>query len=75
MLAIGNEELAKLPLAQKGDMIDCPHCPDKHPLECGTNSKTGKEDESLLFYRCKDKLYLAAIDGKLLPFTSGKEAN
>lgn len=67
-LAVGNEELEGQPEIKKGDMFDCPHCPDKHVLECGTDPKNGKESTMLLFYRCGDKTYLAGLNGKLIPF-------
>jgi hypothetical protein len=68
-LAVGNEELEGQPSAKKGDMFDCPHCPDKHPLGCGKNTKTGEDDDLLLFYKCPKTghSYLAGVAGKLLP--------
>lgn len=76
-LAVGNDELKDQPDIKKGDMIDCPHCPEKHVIKCGTNSKTGEEDDLLLFYKC-DKTgnaYLAGIRGKKLPPPSRKGVN
>jgi hypothetical protein len=76
-LAIGNDELKDQPEIKKGDMIDCPHCPGKHEVHCGTNAKTGEEDDLLLFYKC-DKTgnaYLAGIRGKRLPPPRPKETN
>lgn len=75
--AIGNEELEGQPQIKKGDMFDCPHCPDKHPLECGKNPKTGEESALLLFYKCPKtgNTYLAGIDGKMLPVKVKGEKN
>lgn len=76
-LAVGNEELEGQPEIKKGDMFDCPHCPEKHTIKCGTSSKTGKEDDLLLFYTCDrtGKTYLAGIRGKRLPPPTPKEVN
>lgn len=75
--AIGNEELEGQPEIKKGDMFDCPHCPDKHEIHCGKNAKTGKDDDILLFYKCEKtgNTYLAGIAGKLLPIKMKGEKN
>jgi predicted RNA-binding Zn-ribbon protein involved in translation (DUF1610 family) len=74
-LAIGNEELEGQPEVKKGDMFDCPHCPDKHVIKCGKNAKTGEDDDLLLYYKC-DKTgsaYLVGIRGKRVPFNKRGE--
>jgi hypothetical protein len=75
-LAVGNGELEGQPSAKKGDMFDCPHCLDKHPLECG-KTPGGQESDLLLFYKCPrtGSIYLAGISGKLLPVKMKGEKN
>jgi hypothetical protein len=73
-LAIGNDELKDRPTVKKGDLFDCPHCAEKHPLECGADEH-GNESDLALFYKCGDKSYLAALYGKLLPICVKGEKN
>lgn len=62
MFAIGNDELRGRPRVTMGDLIRCRHCNETHALR---GSDDGRE--ILLVYRCGGSLYLAAIDGALLP--------
>lgn len=64
-IAFGPEELSG-PETHVGAMFACPHCGGQHPLESALDSE-GNPTELLLFYRCKDTTYLAAIDGHLIP--------
>ena len=64
MLTIGNEELLSLKKASK--FAICPNCGEKHKIEYGTNSKTGKTSTMLGFVSCGQKDYLVTIDGKIL---------
>lgn len=70
-VGFGNETLAMLPKAEKGQEVDCPRCGGKHILSASKGSRT-----ELLFYKCGDVLYLAGIDGRLVmkikPDVSGK---
>ena len=59
-LAVGNEELGG-PL---GDTVVCPRCRKTHPVEHGTDARTGQPTTLLAFYRCGDRVYLAGINGR-----------
>jgi len=61
-IAMGWDEMEKLPYIKKGASIICPSCKKKHVLKCATD-KDGL-DTGLLFYKCKKKTYIAAIKGK-----------
>ena len=70
MLAIGNNEIKNAEKVYKGDTVICLNCKKPHTLETGTlvnNDGTKTETDMMLFYKCKDKVYLAAIENKLLP--------
>ena len=65
MLTIGNNELDALP--QLGNFILCKHCGNRHKIEYGKKiQKDGSKTKSdlLAFYKCKNKTYLAGINGK-----------
>tara|TARA_Y100000310_G_scaffold297893_1_gene331299 strand:+ start:5138 stop:5353 length:216 start_codon:yes stop_codon:yes gene_type:complete len=66
MFAIDRPTLKSQPAAHKGDTIKCPRCNDNHTLECGTDPETQKETSILLFYKCGDSSYIAAIDNHLV---------
>lgn len=53
--AIGNDELDEKPLA--GKSVKCKVCGKRHKL---------KTSSTLGFYTCDQKIYLAAIEGKLI---------
>lgn len=61
-IGFGNDTLNKLPKCKKGDMVFCVNCGGEHPLECGTSED--KECDLLMFYKCGDKTYLGAVDGR-----------
>ena len=65
-VAFSNDELEDedLPIVKKGDSITCPHCGGSHTLRATQN--TEGRDSILLFYKCGEKVYLAAIHGKLV---------
>lgn len=70
MLSIGNNELKNAEKVYKGDKVICLNCKKPHTLKTGTlvnNDGTKTETDMMLFYKCNDKLYLAAIENKLLP--------
>lgn len=60
-IGFDNRTLAGQPNVKQGDLIDCPHCGDKHPIG-------GAEDNSagIMFYKCGETDCLASIDGKLV---------
>lgn len=60
-IGFGNDTLKKLPIVHKGDMVACPHCKGSHPL-----LPTDDGGEILMFYKCADKSYLGAVDGRLV---------
>jgi hypothetical protein len=70
MFAIGNKELAEKPLVKKGQFITCPQCQKKHRLAAGksktSDQKNWKTSTTVLFYKCKDQVYIGAIGGRLL---------
>jgi len=59
-----SDTIQNQPSAQEGQLITCPTCGGKHPLECGTS--TGVKSNLILFYQCGDKLYMGALDGHLM---------
>lgn len=65
-VSFGNDELERLPTVEKGDLVVCTRCGDKHPLKAGTNPETGEEVTVLLFYNCGDAAYLGAVQGRAL---------
>lgn len=72
-VAIGPEELDDKHEVHTGDEILCPHCQQWHELKGGTDSK-GNYNETILAYKCAEKVYIAAIDNKLIlrfPATPG----
>lgn len=69
MLAVGNEELEKRPIVHAGDLIYCSKCNRRHRLKGGFKVEedgTETPSELLLCYRCGKKLFLGALDNKLL---------
>jgi hypothetical protein len=65
MYAIGNEELEQLP--EIGESVLCPRCGQLHPVQYGERVLPGGNKEpskTLAFYKCGEKSYLAAINGK-----------
>jgi hypothetical protein len=62
-IGFSNDTLSKLPIVRKGQTITMP-CGHNHVLEADD-----KGGELLLFYKCGDKLYLAAIDHRLITYT------
>jgi len=74
-IGFGFDTLSTQPTANKGQKIDCPHCEKKHILRPAKDGE-GKEDDSLLFFKCGTSLYLGAVGKKLViklkPDISGK---
>jgi hypothetical protein len=61
-IAFSSEGLAKLPEVTIGQVFgDCPHCGNDHVL-------VGQEGASVLFYICKGRSHIGAIDGRLVAF-------
>lgn len=60
--AIGNDELAQGAPIKKGDLIDCPHCGKRHRISLGKTG--GIENNTLQFYKCGEKAYLAGVNGR-----------
>ncbi len=65
-IGFGNETLNKLPTVLAGDKIECVKCGGEHELLPPDGWKEGDEQPIVLFYKCDDKSYLAAIAGKLI---------
>lgn len=70
MFAIGNKELSKKPVVKVGQAINCPNCKRRHKLCAGkSTSLDGREQktsETLLFYKCKGRIFIGALAGKLI---------
>jgi hypothetical protein len=52
-----NTALGTYPEVKAGDLIDCPHCGEKHLLK-------DSEPPLLLFYSCGKYTYLAGVAGR-----------
>lgn len=59
--AVGKDELVGAKELRKGDMVKCDRCGKMHTLTCAIDTKTGKETDILLFYKCGKNSYLAAV--------------
>jgi len=65
MFTIGNDELKNNP--SLGDFILCPHCGERHIIQHGDEilpDGTKKKSKLLSFYKCRDKCFLAGVNGK-----------
>jgi len=65
VLAIGNEELARLP--KLGKTIKCFRCGKRHKVKYGDRileDGSKVKSNTLAFVDCKGKQYLVGIDGK-----------
>ena len=65
MFSISNEELIKA--SEIGETIICPYCNNKHKIEYGEKvlpDGSRVTSKIIAFYRCGDKIYLAAVNGK-----------
>jgi hypothetical protein len=63
-IGFSDETLKNQPNVYKGDIIICPNCGGKHILECGQKKQDDgsmQDSDILLFYRCGDSTYLAAV--------------
>lgn len=64
-VGFGNETLRQQPNIRDGELILCPLCSGKHPVEfAGTDEQ--KAERLLGMYRCGSDQYLAAVGGKLV---------
>jgi len=65
MFTIGYDEIKRAP--KLGDFILCHLCGERHKIEYGKrllDDGTEIESKELAFYGCRNKLYLAGINGK-----------
>lgn len=65
MFAIGNDELERKPLLGKSKTVKCHICGRRHRLRPAKDS-SGKDSYGLMFFNCRKKAYLGALDGHLL---------
>jgi hypothetical protein len=65
IVAFGNDELDKCLPVKAGDTIECKKCGQDHELEAMTDCET-KKPTTTLAYKCSGKLYLGAVNGKLI---------
>ena len=56
-IGFSNDTLAQGEILEAGDFVTCPTCGKEHVL-------TDSKPPMLLTYRCEEKSYLAAIEGK-----------
>lgn len=63
-VAIGNDQLVGH--IEEGDLVPCAVCTGEHQVKCSLLDNGAKG--SLLFYTCKNKSYLAGIDGKHITY-------
>ncbi len=61
IVSFSQEQIAKQPKISVGDDIVCPHCDGEHMTYPTIDPATGDESTYVLFYRCGDNTYLAAI--------------
>lgn len=60
MIGFTDATLAQCPPLRPGDLVSCPTCGARHPIEAS-------EAGTLLYYRCSDGYYyLAGVDGRLV---------
>lgn len=62
-VAFGNNELETQPEVGIGTMFKCKVCGKRHRFYGGKNSQ-GEITDSIMFYDCKGKSYLGAVQGK-----------
>ena len=65
VLAIGNDEIARLP--RLGKKVRCWVCGKQHPVEQGTTlgaDGVRRPSSTLAFFRCGKQTYLCGINGK-----------
>lgn len=72
-VAIGNNELGE----DIGEFVDCPHCKKQHLVQYGDRIEedgTKTPSKLLAYYKCGDKAYLCAVNGKSVmdKFNNGK---
>lgn len=65
-IGFGNETLDKLPPVSVGDKIECVKCGGEHELLPTDDWKPGDGEPILLYYKCGDKAFIAALAGKLI---------
>ena len=62
--AVGNNELENQPII--GKFTICPKCKKSHKVEYGKNTTNGEINTTVGFVNCGKKLYLVAVNGKVL---------
>lgn len=60
-IGFGNDTLKTLPDVKVGDTFTCPHCKNTHTLIPPDNG-----EGTILFFKCGDKPFLGAVQGKLV---------
>ena len=60
-IGFDNPTLDKLPLARAGDTFVCSKCGETHELKL-----PDKDSHIILFYHCSGKIYLGAVQGRLV---------
>jgi len=63
--AVGNGELDGNKKLKKDDLIDCPHCSQKHSVKLSKN-EAGEEVSTIMYYNCGENSYLCGIGGKVI---------
>lgn len=52
--------------AHEGLIVNCGICGGEHPLECTNISQTGEKTTDIMTFRCGDRDYIGAIDGRVV---------
>ena len=65
-VSFGNEELENCITVEDGQQIPCPYCVNTHELETATDKETGEKTKLLMFFKCGNKLYLGAVNGRMV---------
>jgi len=63
-IGFGNDTLNKLQEVKEESLILCPNCNSPHELKCGISN--GIKSNTIMFFNCGDKVYIGAINGKLI---------
>jgi hypothetical protein len=62
-VGFSHDTLTQQPRLRIGDRIDCDTCGQQHEVR-GGKDKHGVESDTMLFYRCGEKVRLAGVAGR-----------
>ena len=64
-IGFSNEQLKQFPQAKEGMLVECKKCGKDHRLKCSKDAQ-GNKINIMMFYECGNKVYLGAVNGKLV---------